>query len=181
MIQKWSAFFGMALFVSLTATHAIAAPKTAVFPFELSVPALHPDDLMFGTTIKPEEEVRLAKVTDELRSMLNASSEFDVVKLDTIAEEIEEKSPLHECNGCETDLARKVSAEVAILPMLQKSSDTLFNMTIGVQDVSTGALTKTMMVVIQGSTDEAWLRGVRWLVKRKLLADNHDGNDSKKN
>lgn len=157
------------MLVTFGGLQAHAAPKTAVFPFELSVPALHPDDLMFGTTIKPEEQERLKLVTKELRALLDQSPDYDVKDLSAIAEEIEEKAPLHECNGCENDLAKKAGVELAVLPLLQKSSDTLFNMTIGIQDVATGALKKSVMVVIQGSTDESWLRGVRWLVKRKLV------------
>lgn len=153
-----------------------AAPKTAVFPFGLSVPALHPDDLMFGTTIKPAEQERLKMVTKELRQLLSQSGEFDVVDLSPIQKEIEEKAPLHECNGCEKALAKKMDVELAVLPILQKSSDTLFNMTIGVQDVATGTLKKSVMVVIQGSTDEAWMRGVRWLVKRKLVTGEQSKN-----
>lgn len=166
--HRMASILSAAGLVFASAAGAIAAPKTAVFPFELSVPALHPDDLMFGTTVKPAEEQRLKIITDELRKLLSQSGNFDVVDLTPIAEDIEEKSPLHECNGCENDLAKKVGVDIAVLPIMQKSSDTLFNMTIGIQDVKSGALKKSAMVVIQGSTDEAWLRGVRWLVKRKL-------------
>ena len=151
-----------------------AAPKTAVFPFELSVPALHPDDLMFGTTIKPEEEARLKVVTKELRMLLADSGQFEVTDLAPIENEIEEKAPLHECNGCENDLAKKVGVDLAVLPMLQKSSDTLLNMTIGVQDVESGRLKQTVSVVIQGNTDESWLRAVRWLVKRRLVSNKEE-------
>ena len=50
-----------------------ARPKTAVFPFELSVPALHPDDLMFGTTVSDADLARVKLVTDELRKQLAQS------------------------------------------------------------------------------------------------------------
>lgn len=152
------------------ATMSVAAPKTAVFPFELSVPALHPDDLMFGTTIKDEDRARLKIVTKELRTLLAATGEFSVVDLAPFEKEIEEKSPLHECNGCENDLAKKMGVELAVLPLMQKSSDTLLNLTIAIQDVASGRLTKAERVVIQGNTDESWLRAVRWLVKRRLVA-----------
>lgn len=160
-------------------SHAVqAAPKTAVFPFELSVPALHPDDLMFGTTIKPEEEKRLIIVTKELRSLLAASGQYDIADLTAWEKEIEEAAPLHLCNGCENDIAKKVGVEIAVLPMLQKASDTLLNMSIGVQDVASGRLMKSATVVIQGSTEESWLRAVRWIVKRKLVVKK-DGKASK--
>jgi len=159
-----SVFCALTIGVSM----AQAVPKTAVFPVELSVPALHPDDLMFGTTIKPEEEERLKVVTKELRSLLAASGDFAVADLSSIEKEIEEKGPLHECNGCENDLSKKVGAELAVLPLLQKSSDTLLNLTIAVQDVASGRLTKRETVVIQGNTEESWVRAVRWLVKRRI-------------
>ncbi len=157
-----------ALLMGATMTHA--APKTAVFPVELSVPALHPDDLMFGTTIKLEELERLKVVTKELRTLLAASGEFAVADLSSIEKDIEEKAPLHECNGCENDLAKKVGVELAVLPLLQKSSDTLLNLTIAVQDVASGRLTQRESVVIQGNTEESWVRAVRWLVKHRLVA-----------
>lgn len=160
----------------LGTTVTSAAPKTAVFPVELSVPALHPDDLMFGTTIKPEEEQRLKIVTKELRKLLAASGEFAVADLSSVEKEIEEKAPLHECNGCENDLAKKVGVELAVLPLIQKSSDTLLNLTIAIQDVASGRLKKTAMVVIQGNTDESWLRAVRWLVKRRLVVQKDKNN-----
>jgi Protein of unknown function (DUF2380) len=147
---------------------AFAAPKTAVFPFELEVPALHPDDLMFGTTIKPEEQERVKLITSELRQMLSKSDKYDVVDLSPIDAEIEEASPLRNCNGCETDLAKKVDAELAFLPLLRKSSDTLLNMTIAVKDIKRDQLVQIEQVVIQGNTEDEWLRGVRWLLKRKF-------------
>lgn len=145
-----------------------ARPKTAVFPFELSVPALHPDDLMFGTTVSDADLARVKLVTDELRKQLAQSDAYDVVDLTPIEADIEAASPIGDCNGCDTDLAQKVGASLAILPTLQKSSDTLLNMTIAVKDVAKDRLIKSEMVVIQGNTDEAWLRGVRWLLKRKF-------------
>jgi len=156
--------------VLMGVTMTQAAPKTAVFPVELSVPALHPDDLMFGTTIKPEEVERLKVLTKELRSLLAESGEFAVADLSVIEKDIEEKGPLHECNGCENDLAKKVGVELAVLPLLMKSSDTLLNLTIAVQDVASGRLTKRETVFIQGNTEESWVRAVRWLVKRRLVA-----------
>jgi hypothetical protein len=37
-------------------------------------------------------------------------------------------------------------------------------------DVASGRLKRAGNVVIQGNTDESWLRGVRWLMKNKLPA-----------
>ncbi|MCH9765106.1 MAG: DUF3280 domain-containing protein [Alphaproteobacteria bacterium] len=161
-------FVSMVCAFTISLSLAEAAPKTAVFPFELSVPALHPDDLMFGTTIKAEEQERLKIVTKELRALLAATGQYEVADLTPLEKDIEDAAPLHKCNGCETELAKKAGVELAVLPMLEKSSDTLLNMSIGVLDVASGRILKTAMVVIQGNTEESWIRAVRWLVKRKF-------------
>ena len=54
--------------------------------------------------------------------------------------------------------------------LVDKASETLLNMRIMEIDVATGQLKRAGNVVIQGNTDEAWLRGVRWLMKNKLPA-----------
>ncbi len=55
--------------------------------------------------------------------------------------------------------------------LVDKASDTLLNMRIMEIDVASGSIETRGNVVIQGNTDEAWLRGVRWLMKNKLPAE----------
>lgn len=153
-----------------------AAEKAAVFPFELSIPALDPDDLMFGRKATAEELARLSLVTDELQKLLAEAGPYEIVDLAPIKDQIETAAPLFKCNGCEGDLARKAGVDVAFMGLLEKSSDTLLHMTVAVREVATDRVVRTASVVIQGNTDESWLRAVRWLHKNRLHVEDRGSN-----
>ncbi|MBO0765847.1 MAG: DUF3280 domain-containing protein [Hyphomicrobiaceae bacterium] len=149
----------------LTAAGAQAAPKAAVFPFELI------DDSLDGQYLgaRAEEEERLALATAELRKLVAQEAGYDVVDLGPLKSEIEKAAPLYKCNGCEVELARKAGAEFAITAAVRKYTNLLLSLHIYVTEVSTGKLTKMYRIDIRGNTDESWLRGVRWLVARGLV------------
>lgn len=160
------AFLAAAGLTAVSATAALAAPKVAVFPLELVEPI--GDGFSLPKKNKSESErVRLA--TEELVRRLSESGKFEVVDTSSLAKEIADKAPLYKCNGCETDLARKVGAEIAVVGTVDKASETLLNMTIELHDTETGKVRGLGSTVIQGNTDEMWLRSVRWLVKNRLV------------
>jgi hypothetical protein len=39
-----------------------------------------------------------------------------------------------------------------------------------VKDVNTEVMQKVMSADIRGNTDESWMRGLRWLIKNRLLS-----------
>jgi hypothetical protein len=87
-----------------------------------------------------------------------------------IAAEIEEKAPMHKCNGCEDDLAKKVGAEVAFIGTVRKASDVLFTVSVYIRDVASAKVIKQASSEIYGNTDAMWLRAVRYLVEKRLFA-----------
>jgi hypothetical protein len=149
----------------LTAAAAQAAPKAAVFPFELI------DDSLDGQYLGPraDETQRLSLATAELRKLVAQEAGYEVLDLGTLASEVEKAGPLYKCNGCEVELARKLGADLAITAAVRKYSNLLLSLHIYVKEASTGNLTKMYRVDIRGNTDESWLRGVRWLVARGLV------------
>lgn len=167
-MQRHFASAGVLLALLCSSQVADAAQKAVVFPFDLSQQQRE-EDFFYGPR-KPSdaEQRRLVAVHEELVRLLRADGRYDIVDIAPIAKEIEEKAPLDECNGCSIDLAKKVGGEVAITGLVDKASDTLLNMQIGILDTASGAITRQVSVVIQGNTDEAWLRGVRWLYKNRL-------------
>src|ERR1044072_8726044 len=144
---------------------ATAGPKAAVFRFEL-------DDVSIDGELggpKVEEAQRLDLVTRELRQLAARDGGYELVDLSGLAAETEKAAPLHKCDGCEVDIARRASAEIAITGTVRKISNLILGITIRVRDVSTGRLTHVHQASIRGNTDESWLRGVRWLVANRLL------------
>lgn len=152
--------------VALGSTAAPAAPKVAVFPFDLVEPI---GDGFSLPKKNMSESARIKLATDELARRLSESGKFEVVDTSGLAKEIADKAPLYKCNGCETDLAKKAGAEIAVVGTVDKASETLLNMTIELHDAETGKVRGLGSTVIQGNTDEMWLRSVRWLVKNRLV------------
>jgi hypothetical protein len=55
--------------------------------------------------------------------------------------------------------------------VVQKVSDLILNINVYMADVAAGKLAFVHSVDIRGNTDESWTRGVTYLVKNYLLAD----------
>jgi hypothetical protein len=152
------------------ASAAEAATKVAVFPTEISI-ALQQDDIMgIPKKATPEEVHRLEMVTKELKQLLQAEGRYEVVDTSPMAAEIEKAAPLRDCNGCAAEITRKLGAQLAVTAFVDKTSATLLNLNIFVTDTAAENSVRGMSVMIAGNTDNAWLRGVRWLVKNRLLA-----------
>lgn len=152
--------------VLLAPDAASAAPKVAIFPVEV------PDVIREGEFLprpNKDDAPRIALATAELRRLLAETQRFEVIDLAPLATELKAAQPLHKCNGCDIDLARKAGADVVVTALVEKASDVLLNMSIEMKDVPSGKLMRIGGTVIQGNTDEMWLRSVRWIAKNRLF------------
>jgi hypothetical protein len=162
----------MALALAMTPVAALAGPKAIVFPFDLideSQPQYEIGVMPKG--ISDEEKRRLALITGELTKLLKDGGRYDVVDSAPIAKEIDDKSPMYKCNGCEDDLAKKVGAEVAFIGTVRKASDVLFTVSVYVRDVGQEKVTRQASGEIYGNTDAMWLRAVRYIVQKRLFPE----------
>ena len=158
-LTAWSAVAG-----------AAAAQKTVLLPFDLVLQKKEEDFFMGPSKPSPAEQGRLDAINAELAKILANDGVHQLIDTTPIAKEISDAAPIVDCNGCEIDLAKKLNGEVLYTGLVDKASETLLNMRIMEIDVASGQLKRAGNVVIQGNTDEAWLRGVRWLMKNKLPA-----------
>ncbi len=162
-IQKLS--LGALCLALIPSLSALAAQKTAVFPFDLR------DADQDGEMVPQynEDDLRRAKlVADELKALMAKDGRYEVVDLAPLSAEIEKASPFDKCDSCETPLAEKVGAELAVTGVVHKFSNALISLQLYVRDVKSGEMKKTMSAAIQGNTDELWLHGVRWLWKNRF-------------
>jgi len=150
------------LFVSCGPT---AAQSVAVFDFELIDTSL--EGAMRGA--RPDEQERLARLSDRLRQLLRASGRFSLIDIMPIASKAQ-ASNLQGCGGCDIRLAQRIGAELAITGTVQKISNLILNMNIYVRDASSGATIAAMSADMRGNTDETWSRAIDWLVRNRLLA-----------
>jgi hypothetical protein len=79
-------------------------------------------------------------------------------------------SNLQACGGCDTRLAKRVGAELAITGTVQKVSNLILNMNIYIREVSSGRTVAAMSADMRGNTDESWSRTLDWVVRNRLLA-----------
>lgn len=169
MIAKRIVIFALALAV-LPAV-AMAAEKAIIFPFDLIDQSQQFEIGLMPKGIDPEEKRRLQVITEELTRLMKESGRYEVVDTAPIAKEIDDKSPIHKCNGCEDDLAKKVGADIAFIGTVRKASDVLFTVSIYVRDVKNQKIIHQGSSEIYGNTDKMWLRAVNYIVDRRLYAD----------
>ncbi len=168
MIAKRIVIFALALAVLPAA--AMAAEKAVIFPFDLIDQSQQFEIGLMPKGIDPEEKRRLQVITEELMRLIKESGRYDIVDSAPIAKDIEDKSPMYKCNGCEDDLAKKVGADVAFIGTVRKASDVLFTVSIYVRDVKNEKVVHQGSSEIYGNTDAMWLRAVNYIVDRRLYA-----------
>jgi hypothetical protein len=169
LIAKRIVIFALALAV-LPAV-AMAAEKAIIFPFDLIDQSQQFEIGLMPKGIDPEEKRRLQVISEELTRLMKESGRYEVVDTAPIAKEIDDKSPIHKCNGCEDDLAKKVGADIAFIGTVRKASDVLFTVSIYVRDVKNQKIIHQGSSEIYGNTDKMWLRAVNYIVDRRLYAD----------
>jgi Protein of unknown function (DUF2380) len=166
IIRSYLVTLWAVLFVSCGPT---VAQSVAVFDFELIDTSL--EGAIRGA--RPDEQERLARLSDQLRQLLRASGRFSLVDITPIASEAL-ASNLQACGGCDIQLARRIGAELAITGTVQKVSNLILNMNIYVRDASSsGATIAAMSADMRGNTDESWSRTLDWLVRNRLLAPDY--------
>ena len=153
----------------LTVLAAPAAAETvAAFDFELIDTSLEGE--IKGS--RADEQARLARASDQLRQRLRNSGRFTLVDIAPVAGEAR-ASNLQACGGCDTRLAQRVGAELAVTGTVQKVSNLILNMNIYIRDASSGRTVAAMSADIRGNTDKSWSRALDWLVRNRLLAPDY--------
>lgn len=148
------------------AAAATEPAKTAVFDIELIDTSQEAE-----RGVREDQTQRLNLVSDELRKLLVASGQLQLVDLTTRRDEIRQKAPLHKCNGCADDLAKDLGADILVSGIVQKTSNLILSFAVVVKDLRSGKVIRSGQVDIRGNTDENWLRGIRWIVKNRLLSE----------
>lgn len=139
-----------------------AADTVPIVVFELELI----DDSLEGR--HPDHDARIELTTETLRELFAGDGGFRLMDPAPVAEAIDRLGPLHGCNGCEADMARKLGARYAVLSRVQKVSSLILGMEITVVDARTGDVVQLERVSIRGDTDESWVRGVRYMFRHNL-------------
>lgn len=146
------------------------APRTLlVLPFDL-IDTSPMNDLNQGPQASDLE--RLNRTERLVRQLADAQAEFVLLDSAAISELIEREQRryryLHDCNGCERNIARAADAELVMVGWVQKVSNLILNMNMVIRDVDTGHDLAGASVDMRGNTDESWARAAHRLVEDDL-------------
>ena len=158
------------LALTLFPAASFAVQKAVIYPFDLIDQSQQFEIGLMPKGLDPEDKRRLQIITAELTKRIKESGRYDVVDSAPIAKDIEDKSPMYKCNGCEDDLAKKVGADVAFIGTVRKASDVLFTVSVYVRDVAGEKVVLQGSSEIYGNTDKMWSRAVNYIVDRRLFA-----------
>jgi hypothetical protein len=140
--------------------------SVAVLDFELVDTSL--EGASYG--MDETEARRLVLISDLLRELLAKSGHYRIVDIAPAKEKIADAGLIHGCNGCEITIAGSLGAERVITGTVDKVSTLILGIHMTERDVATGETLRVAAAQIRGNTDESWTRGLRWLVRNRLLA-----------
>lgn len=159
----------------IVAALVLSASQTPAAPIKIAVFDLELIDSSIQGEIDGQNEGDLARMTmieADLKRQLEESGRYQVIDTDAAADAVEAAGYLHGCNGCEAKIARELGAEQALIGWVQKVSNLILNLNVGIRDVASGNKVFVASVDIRGNTDESWRHGIRYLLKRRLFGDN---------
>jgi hypothetical protein len=150
-----------------TAAEAIESVKTVAL---LGVQFLNDHEDLEPTT--DAERTRLKSIEALFKSELEASGRYKFLLIPADAKAKMAAGPkLGACGGCEFNYGKELGGDLAAWIVVQKVSDLILNLNVYMADVAAGKLVFVHSVDIRGNTDESWTRGLTFLVKNYLLAD----------
>jgi hypothetical protein len=147
---------------------AIAAPATAIFPFEIYDTS--------GEAPQSDLTERLAMATRVLSEVLEKTGNYSPVDLRPFSAEIAATPPRYRCGDCFLQVARQAGAAYAVVSVAHKVSSLITSMDIWILDTSNATSVAHLSGQIRGDTAEAYEHGVRFLVRNRLPADAPSGD-----
>lgn len=120
--------------------------------------------------VRDDETARLALLEAAVRERFEAEG-FDLLDLAPVAEELERTLNPANCNDCEVRMAEQLGADYSLVGEVQKVSNLILSMNLALRDTESGEFVRMLAVDIRGNTDDAWLRGGRYILNNHFFAE----------
>jgi hypothetical protein len=143
----------------------LAAERIAVFDAELHDTS--------GEGVREDQTRRLDLVTEELRRALSASGRYEVVDVAPARARLQRGPTLSSCATCAPAAAAELGADLALVTVVHKVSNLILSITLVEMEAGpTGGVRRAVhSAEIRGNTDDSWMRGLRWLLRNRLLRE----------
>jgi hypothetical protein len=112
----------------------------------------------------------LADAAEEARRHLLESGRYEVIDAAGADLGAARERGLRHCNGCEAALAKALGADQAMLGVVTRISMTEYVVDVRVSDAQDGELVSSFTTDLRMGTADSWVRGVRWLMRNRMLA-----------
>jgi Protein of unknown function (DUF2380) len=137
-------------------------PKLVVLDVELT------GDLG-GAEFAAEHQARLNLASDKLRERLSHTGLYQLVDRASAQSDMDElKSQylyLHDCNGCDLDLGRKLGADQVFVAWVNRVSALILSLTYEIHDVATGQIIARKSFDFRGDNDTSWTHAIDYMVR----------------
>jgi hypothetical protein len=139
--------------------------KIAVFDFELD------DRSASGGTGAPDaiDAENLAKSTEEARRLLSESGRYSIVDTAGVAADVASAGGVQYCDGCDAPLAKTLGADQSMVGVFTRVSRTEYTLQVVVRDAATGEVVSNSFTGLRMGANDAWPRGVKWLMTNQIL------------
>lgn len=92
-------------------------------------------------------------------------NDVELVDIAPVADRLDTLVNPAKCNGCDARIARELGADYALVGEVLKTSELILAMNLQLRDAETGKTVMGRVVDIRSNTDEAWARGMRYILK----------------
>jgi len=146
----------------LTAALGASTPRLVVLDMELT------GDLG-GPEFAAEHEARLKMASARLREDLAATGLYELVDTtpahDTLTQLKSQHRYLHDCNGCDLELGRRLKADQVLIAWVYRVSGLILTLTYEIHDVSSGQIVARKSFDFRGDNDTAWTHAIDYMVR----------------
>jgi hypothetical protein len=163
-------FIGLALLFALGAFGSIAAAPAAQPPAtSLAVLDMEITGDLGGPQLAAQHRARLEVANAKLRESLEQTGLYRVVDTAPAQDLIDELRArhryLHDCNGCDLDIGRRLGADRVLVAWVNRVSALILTLTYEIHDVDTGQITARKSFSFRGDNDTAWIRAIDFMVR----------------
>jgi hypothetical protein len=170
--MKRQSILGVALVAWATVTVA-ASPEAntrhPASPSKLVVLDVELSGDLGGPELAPEHQARLQLATAKLRESLSRTGLYQLVDSTPARSTLDELRSrylyLHDCNGCDLDIARQLGADQVLVAWVNRVSALILSLTYEVHDVTTGQITARKSFGFRGDNDTSWTRAIDYMVR----------------
>jgi hypothetical protein len=153
----------------LSGTAVAAAPAAAAPIQRLAVLDIELTGDLGDPQLKAEHETRLRMASERLRRELASSGLYQIVDnapAGALIDELKSQQHyLHDCNGCDLDVGKRLGADEVLVAWVDRVSNLILSLTYEIDNVKTGQIDDRKSYDFRGDNDTAWIHAIHFMVQ----------------